>query len=79
MPGKKNIIADLLSRVAERSSYRHDLPVQEEDDSHHAAIQLRGGKVLLDKPVLKKRQTKQPTIVANQPSEASNSASFNFN
>jgi hypothetical protein len=81
VPGKKNIIADLLSRVAERSTYRHDLPVLEEDDSHLAAIQLRRGKVLLEKPVLKKRQVKRPTAAAKQPSgestaEASNSASF---
>jgi hypothetical protein len=79
VPGKKNIIADLLSRVAERSTYRHDLPVLEEDDSHLAAIQLRRGKVLLEMPAPKKRQAKkQPsTVVVNQPSEDSNSASFN--
>jgi hypothetical protein len=53
VPGKKNIIADLSSRVAERSTYRHDLPVLEEDDSYLTAIQLRHGKVLLEKPALK--------------------------
>ena len=60
--GKKNIFADLLSGVVERSTYRHDLPVLEEDDSHLAAIQLRRGKVLLDKPVLKKRQVKHSIL-----------------
>jgi hypothetical protein len=58
VPGKKNIIADLLSRIAERSTYRHDLPVLEEDDSHLGAIQLRRGKVLLEQPVLKKRPSR---------------------
>jgi hypothetical protein len=38
VPRKKNIIADLLSRIAERSIYRYDLPVLKEDDSHLSAI-----------------------------------------
>src|SRR5437667_9510797 len=53
--GKKNIIADLLSRIAERSSYKHDLPYLQETDAHLAAIQLRRRKTLLNKPALKKR------------------------
>jgi hypothetical protein len=53
------------------------------NDSHLAAIQLCRGKVLLEKPVLKKRQTKKhpSTVVANQHSgestETSNSVSSN--
>jgi hypothetical protein len=53
--GKKNIIGDLLERIVERSTYRHNGPVLEEDDSHLGAIQLPHGKVLLEKPVVKKR------------------------
>ena len=82
VPGKKNIIADLLSRVVERSTYRHDLPVLVEDDSHLAAIQLRRGKVLLEKPALKTRPAKKQSttvVAAKQPSgestETSHSAS----
>ena len=56
--GKKNIIADLLSRIAERSTYKHDLPYLQETDTHLAAIQLRRGKTLLDKPAIKKRMLK---------------------
>src|SRR5436305_13350109 len=56
--GKKNIIADLLSRIAERSTYKHDLPYLEESDTHLAAIQLRRGKTLLEKPAIKKRTLK---------------------
>src|SRR5579871_3642567 len=41
--GKKNIIADLLSRIAERSTYQHDLPYLEESDVHLAAMRLRSG------------------------------------
>ena len=63
--GKKNIIADLLSRIAERSTFRNDLPtVSEAEDensnpyeTHHlyaAPIQLRRGKVLLDQPFIKR-------------------------
>jgi transposase InsO family protein len=55
IPGKKNIIADLLSRIAERSTYQHDLPYLEEDDTHLAAIQLRRGKTLLETPAIKRR------------------------
>src|SRR5437667_7812193 len=39
--GKKNLIADLLSRIAERSTYQHDLPYLEESDEHIAAMNLR--------------------------------------
>jgi hypothetical protein len=50
--GKKNSMADLISRIAERSTYQHDLPYLEEsdelDDSMLGAIQLRRGKVLLE-------------------------------
>jgi hypothetical protein len=67
LPGKKNIIADLLSRIAERSTYQHNLPYLEEsdelDDSMLGAIQLRRGKVLLEKPVIKKRSTERQTVV----------------
>src|SRR5204863_3752461 len=43
--GKKNLIADLLSRIAERSTYQHDLPYLEESDEHIAAMQLRSRKL----------------------------------
>src|SRR4030095_11329094 len=56
--GKKNIIADLLSRIAERSTYRQDLPCLEESEAHLAAIQLRRGKMLLEKPLFSKRKAK---------------------
>jgi hypothetical protein len=66
LPGKKNIIADLLSRIAERSTYQHNLPYLEEsderDDSMLGAIQLRRGKVLLEKPVIKKRSERQAVV-----------------
>jgi hypothetical protein len=32
--GKKNIVADLLSRIAERPTYQRDLPYLEESDAH---------------------------------------------
>ena len=54
--GKKNIIADLLSKIAERSTYRQDLPCLEESEAHLAAMHLRGGKTLLEKPVVKRRK-----------------------
>src|SRR5437762_8263573 len=57
--GKKNIIADLLSRIAERSTYKYDLPELEESDLHLNAISLRRGKVLLEEPAIKRRA---PTI-----------------
>jgi hypothetical protein len=44
--------------IAERSTYKHDLPYLQETDTHLAAIQLRRGKTLLDKPAIKKRATK---------------------
>src|SRR5216117_2961000 len=73
--GKKNIIADLLSRIAERSTYKNDLPYLEESEAHLAAMQLRRGKVLLEKPLLTKRKTKtnptnpqEPEIPAPEPS-----------
>ena len=56
--GKKNIIADLLSRIAERSTYKHDLPFLEESEAHLAAIQLCHSKTLLEKPLFTKRNTK---------------------
>ena len=62
VPGKKNIIADLLSRIVERSTYCHDLPVLVEDNSHVGAIQLRRGKVPLEQPVLKKRPVRITVI-----------------
>src|SRR5436305_3308026 len=56
---KKNIIADLLSRIAKRSTYKHDLSYLEESNAHLAAIQLRRDKTLLKKPAIKKRSFKQ--------------------
>ena len=53
--GKKNVIADLLSRIAERSTYKKNLPYVEESDAHLAAIQLRHGKTLLEQPQIMKR------------------------
>ena len=69
IPGKKNIIADLLSRIAERSTYKHDLPYLSEDDEESAiaAIQLRRGKTLLEVPLIKKRTSNSrstPTVEA---------------
>lgn len=59
LPGKRNIIADLLSRIAERSTYRHDLPyLDESDETAVAAMQLRRGKTLLEAPVIKTRPPK---------------------
>src|SRR6266480_3819986 len=55
VPGKKNIIADLLSRIAERSTYKYDLPELEESDLHLNAMSLRRGKVLLEEPAIKRR------------------------
>ena len=53
--GKKNVIADLLSRIAERSMYKHDLPYLEESDAHLAAMQLRKGKILSKEPLIKRK------------------------
>ena len=66
LPGKKNIIADLLSRIAERSTFQHNLPYLEESDeltdSMLGAIQLRRGKVLLEKPLIKKKSKRQAVV-----------------
>jgi hypothetical protein len=74
LPGKKNIIADLLSRIAERSTYQHDLPYLEEsdeiDDSMLGAIQLRRGKILLDKPLIKTKSKHQAGNTPSQPTVA---------
>ena len=60
--GKRNVIADLLSRIAERSTYKHDLPYLEESEAHLAAMQLRKGKTLSKEPLIKrKRKTKSQT------------------
>src|SRR5947199_5175140 len=77
--GKKNIIADLLSRIAERSTYKHDLPYLEESDAHLAAIQLRRGKTLLEKPAIKKRTLKVaiPREVENTPKSAKGTPTSN--
>jgi hypothetical protein len=53
--GKKNILVDLLSRIAERSTYQGGLPYLEEDDAYLGAIQLGHGKTPLETPLLKKR------------------------
>ena len=55
--GKKNIIVDLLSRIAERSTYKRNLPFVKESDPQVVAIQLCHGKQLLEKPQIKKRST----------------------
>lgn len=59
---KKNIIADLLSRVAERSTYQHDLSYLKEsdddDDSMIGAIQLWREKTLLEIAIIRKRSKK---------------------
>src|SRR5437667_8380066 len=47
--GKKNIIADLLSRIAERATYQHDLPYLEEMDTHLVAMHLQTRKKLPNK------------------------------
>ena len=68
MEGKKNIIADRPSRIAERSIYNHDLPCFEETDAHLAAMQLWRGKALLEKPAIKKKGIQ--TDVRYDPSNA---------
>src|SRR5205814_4201408 len=65
--GKKNIIADLLSRIAERSTYKHDLPFLEKSEAHLAAIQLRHGKMLLEKPLTKRRNVKTNPTNPSEP------------
>jgi len=71
LPGKKNIIADPLSRIAERSTYQQDLPYLEEwdelDDSMLGAIQLRRGKILLEKPRIKTKSKHQAGNTPSQP------------
>src|SRR5205814_10361721 len=60
--GKRNVIADLLSRIAERSTYKHDLPYLEESEAHLAAMQLRKGKTLPEEPLIKRKcKTKSNT------------------
>jgi hypothetical protein len=56
--GKKNVIADLLSKIVEQSMYRYNLPYLKESDTHLTAIQLRYSKTLLEKPLIKKRRSK---------------------
>ena len=60
VPGKKNVIADLLSRIAERSTYQCDLPELEESDLHLNAMSLQRGKVLLEELAIKKRSPAIP-------------------
>jgi hypothetical protein len=71
LPGKRNIIADLLSRIAERSTYQHDLPyLDESDETAVAAMQLRRGKTLLETPLIKTRSSKPAgTNLTPQPAE----------
>jgi len=75
--GKKNIIADLLSRIAERSTYKKDLPYVEESDAHHAAIQLWHGKTLLEEPQITKRSKKRSETPSQGPSSSLISDSSN--
>src|SRR5438477_265726 len=58
IPGKRNIFANLLSRIAERSTYQHDLPYLEESEILVRAIQLRRGKTLLEEPAIKRNSPK---------------------
>jgi hypothetical protein len=61
LPGKLNVIADRLSRLAERSTYAHDLPPLreiEKDGPADAAMQLRRGKTLMETPAIKKKSRK---------------------
>ena len=69
--GKKNIIADLLSRIAECSTYKKNLPFVEESDAHLAAIQLRQGKMLLEQPQITKRSKKRAKTPSPGPSSIS--------
>lgn len=73
IPGKKNIIADLLSRIAERSTYKHNRPyLSESDDEESAitAIQLRRGKTLLEKSLFKKRTSRPRNTPTNATSKS---------
>jgi RNase H-like domain found in reverse transcriptase/Integrase zinc binding domain/Chromo (CHRromatin Organisation MOdifier) domain len=63
--GKKNIIADLLSRIAERSTYKRDLPFLKESDAHIAAMQLRRGKVLPEPEHKASSKPSEPSNTAN--------------
>jgi RNase H-like domain found in reverse transcriptase/Integrase zinc binding domain/Chromo (CHRromatin Organisation MOdifier) domain len=68
LPGKRNIIADLLSRIAERSTYQHDLPyLEESDETAVAAMQLRRGKTLLETPLINTRSHKSAPQSAAKP------------
>ena len=62
MPGKKNIIADLLSRIAEQTGYKNGALTEVPDSTDFpevqlSAISLRGGKVL--SPQLSTRKGKK--------------------
>src|SRR5436190_9280391 len=59
VPGKKNVIADLLSRIAERSTYQYDLSELEESELDLNAMSLRRGKVL-EEPAIKRRTKTSP-------------------
>ena len=59
----------MLSRIAERSTYKKDLPYVEESDAHLAAMQLRRGKTLLEEPQIKKRTKKRPKKQSKKRSE----------
>jgi Integrase zinc binding domain/Chromo (CHRromatin Organisation MOdifier) domain len=67
--GKKNIIADLLSRIAERSTYKKDLPFVEESDAHLAAMQLRGGKTLPEPSELTTSESPNVTTETSTPTK----------
>jgi hypothetical protein len=65
IPGKQNVIADALSKIAERQTYQNDLPsVKDASDIpgqnflQSAALTLCRGKVLPDKPVIRQRPKK---------------------
>ena len=70
--GKKSIIADLLSRIAECSMYKKNLPFVEETEAQLAAMQLRRGKTLLEQPRLRKRSTTPaPSIITTDKDDES--------
>src|SRR5881394_3924427 len=76
VPGKKNVIVDLLSQIAERSTYQYDLPELEESDLHLNAMSLRRGKVLLEEPAIKRRAPTIPLSHETAPASPESVSSF---